>query len=402
MQKQSRWVLVFITLLLAAGLACQALSGGDDSVDAEAGDLSSSSSEEASPSEDPADETGATESAGEPADVDDTPAGPAPSAEDSEVSAVEDLNEETGEAETLSLGQDNNFGLPSDVSSYRVRFSMEITVSEDDEETQVMNIAGEGAVTTDPAASSFDFQILGAEGASAFTEMSMVQIEDSTYIVSPLVGCLSGDFGQDLIEFEDFTDGGNFVGEVSNAQLVDRNVEINGVNTDHYSFNQEDLDGSGAISDSIENFRGDLYLSDEGYLVRIALSGEGSVGFAGLVDAGETSVQYQLDYFDVGEPIEISVPEGCDEAGGSNLPVLSDAADLFSVAGITTYTTNFGIDEIVEFYKSEMEAAGWSLDLESTFGNSATLSFVRDGSTVSVIVAEDESTGSFTILLTEQ
>jgi hypothetical protein len=189
---------------------------------------------------------------------------------------------------------------------------------------------------------------------------------------------------------------------VSDARLVERNVDINGVNTDHYSFSQGDLDGSGAISESIENFQGDLYLSDEGYLVRIAISGEGSAGLAGLAGVAEGSVEYQLDYFDVGEPVDITVPEGCDSAGSSDLPIISDATDLFSAAGFTTYLTKLDFDEIVNFYKVEMEADGWSLDLESSFENTATLAFGRDGSTVTLIVAEDLSSDSFSVLLTEQ
>jgi hypothetical protein len=279
---------------------------------------------------------------------------------------------------------------------------MEISVSDGDEEIQVINIVGEGAVSNDPPASSFDFQVLGVEGVDALTNMSMVRIEDSTYIVSPIGGCVSGQFGQDLFEFDEFTDGGNFVGGVSDARLVERNVDINGVNTDHYSFSQEDLDGSGAINESIENFQGDLFLSDEGYLVRIAISGEGSAGLAGLAGVGEGSVKYQLDYFDVGEPVDITVPEGCDSAGSSDLPIISDATELFSAAGFTTYLTKLDFDEIVNFYKVEMEADGWSLDLESSFENTATLAFGRDGSTVTLIVAEDLSSDSFSVLLTEQ
>ena len=398
MKKQSRWILVLITLLLAAALACNALSGGDDTGDSGEEDFSSSSSEVVVVPEEQAEETGSTDSTGDQDDVDDTSSEDEQPAEDSEESASEDL----GDGETLSLGQNNNFGVPSDASSYRVRFAMDITVSQGDEETEVMNIAGEGAVTTDPQATSFDFQILGVEGAEAFTEMSMVQIEDETYIVSPISGCISGSFAQGLLEFEDFTDGGDFVGGVSDARLVDRNVEINGVNTDHYSFDQGDLDGSGAINDSIENFQGDLYVSDEGYLVRIAVSGEGSTGFAGLVDTGEARVQYQLDYFDVGEPIEILVPEGCDEAGGSDLPTLSDAADFFSMSGVTTYMTNFGLDEVVDFYKTEMEAEGWTLESEFDLEVAFTLTFERDGSSVSIFISEDESSGSVAVVISEQ
>jgi hypothetical protein len=162
------------------------------------------------------------------------------------------------------------------------------------------------------------------------------------------------------------------------------------------------LDGSGAINESFTNFQGDLYLSDEGYLVRIAISGEGSAGLAGLAGAGEGSVEYQLDYFDVGEPVEITVPEGCDSAGGTDLPILSDATDLFSAAGFTTYLTKLDFDEIINFYKIEMEADGWSLDLDSSFENTATLTFGRDGSIVTLIVSEDLSSDSFSVLLTEQ
>ncbi|GMQ78103.1 MAG: hypothetical protein BMS9Abin02_0600 [Anaerolineae bacterium] len=400
MNKQTRWIILFVTLLLVAGLACQTLAGIGEPEESVEQLPSSTISEDVEVPKEPTVET--SEPVDEPIDAEDSPTEAPPVIEDAAGDEGEDGDTDAGDGQSLTLNQDNNFGVPADAQSYRIAFSMEISASEGDEEIQVMNIVGEGAVSNNPPASSFDFQVLGAEGVDAMTEVSMVQIEDSTYIVSPIGGCVSGQFGQDLFDFNEFTDGANFVGGVSDARLVERNVEINGVNTDHYSFSQGDLDGSGAINESFENFQGDLYLSDEGYLVRIAISGEGSAGLADLAGAAGGIVKYQLDYFDVGEPVEITVPEGCDSAGDSELPIVSDATDLFSAAGFTTYLTKLDFDEIVNFYKIEMEADGWSLDLESIFENTATLSFERDGSIVTLIVAEDLNSDSFTVLLTEQ
>jgi len=398
MNKQTRWILTFILVLALSTLACQTLFGDDES-ETEVDQATIDQLVESQLPEDIVDDFDAIDAA----DEGDQPATePEQEMPEDEQESEASADEEDGEDEASSDDQDNFFAAPKEADSYRIAFSMEIAVGEGEDATPVLSISGEGTVTKDPPASSLTFQLLGVEGADAFTDMTMVQIEDATYFTLPTGDCFSGLFGLDDIPFDDIIQGSDFAEGISDATLVERNVEINGINTDHYSFDPSDVGDSSLFDDSIQNFEGHLYVSDDGHLVRVAFSGDGGVDLSGLVPIEGGRVSYQLDYFDINEPIEVSVPEGCSEAGATDLPVVSDAIDLSAFGGITSYSSNLSFDEVVDFYHTEMAAAGWTVDQEFTIGTANNLTFSLDDAIVLVTIEEDSGTGQITVLIIEQ
>ena len=401
MNKQTRWMLAFFIILALSTLACTTLLGDDES-DAQADQAEIDQAIESlfpdEPSENVVDESD-TEDVG---DETDQPAFEPEEEAPAEEQESEDAPDAKESDEPISEDQDSFFAVPKEADSYRIAFSMAITVGQGTDATPVMSVSGEGTVTNDPSASSLTFHVQGIEGAETFSDMTMIQIEDATYFVLPTGDCISGLFGQDLIPFDAITQGSDFTEGISDATLVERNVEINGINTDHYSFSQSDLGESSFIDDSIQNFEGNLYVSEDGHLVRVAFSGDGGVDLSGLVPVEGGRVSYQLDYFDINEPIEISVPEGCSEGGATDLPMVADAFEINAFEGITTFMSNLSFDEIVDFYRSEMVAEGWTLDQEFTSGTNASLSFSLNDAIVLVTVEEDSATGQITVLLIEQ
>jgi hypothetical protein len=86
------------------------------------------------------------------------------------------------------------------------------------------------------------------------------------------------------------------------------------------------------------------------------------------------------------------------QSGGpipDDIPVVDNPQDLFTTADAVTYTTDLPFDEVLEFYQTEMAAAGWEEIQEPiTFGDSAVLNYARGDRVASVTISTAGSTTS--------
>jgi hypothetical protein len=263
------------------------------------------------------------------------------------------------------------------------------------------HIIGTGAQVIEPFAMMFDFTIENSEvdvdfGGGGF---SMTQIGDTTYINLGDTGCISTS-NNEVSQFPltDFTTSESFLGGLQGAELVEENVTINGIQTNHYHFTDSALTQGEQALGTLQNVDGNVYVSAaDGYVVRITMEADGqSLGLAGGAATGG-HVNYQIDYSDFNAPIEIIVPEGCDSAGDSEFPLLDDATSVNSFGDILTYNTNTAFEDIVEFYQTEMVAAGYTLSSDFSSPPTALLTFEQDGQDVTVSVAENTSAGGFIV-----
>lgn len=369
MKKQNYWILIFIVILALAGLACNAILGDDAEPTAE-----STITEPVAtvPAESEGSETG-----GEPSG---------------------------SAAPTLDLSPENNFGVPSDLSSFRINLDVQFEETKADGTVESGRITAAGAQVLDPLAMTFDFTVEGTEtdlnfGGSVF---SMTQIDDVIYLNLAETGCISTS-GNEFDSFlTDFTNSENFVGGLQGAQLVEENVTINGVQTNHYRFDDAALTQQQQAFGTFQNVEGHVYVStEEGYLVRITMEADGAnLNLSG--DPAETTnghVVYQIDYSDFNAPIDITVPEGCAGEGEYEFPVLDDATNVNSFGDLLTYSTGAAFDDIVEFYNTEMAAAGYTLASDFSSPPTALLTYEQDGQEVTVTVAEDPEGDGFLVTI---
>lgn len=91
---------------------------------------------------------------------------------------------------------------------------------------------------------------------------------------------------------------------------------------------------------------------------------------------------------------------GGDDDGGQTAgeyPVMDDATDVISAPNALTYQTKHSVDEVMEFYKSEMKDAGWELTSETTMAGTGALTFSKDGANLSIGIVEMAGMVSVTI-----
>lgn len=387
MNKQMKWILALLLMLALAGLACGPLSGGDDDASSNEEPAAQQAQESETAPEDTA--SGSQPAASDqPADESDKAAEPEPVDEP---------------AETFGLDQSNNFGVPDNVDAYHMSLDFTFEETLDDGSTQSTHVMADGAQIVDPQATSLTFDI-ESEGQPGIEGFTMTQIGDANYFVLPTGECIAGFSGLEDNPFSQFLSPGEFMGGLAGAKLAERDVEVNGVNTDHYVFSESDLIlDAAAEAGSLRDVEGHIYVADEGYVVRLEMTAEASGSLLADESIGDGTLSYQLNFFDINEPIEILPPEGCDASGESaDYPILDDATDLASFSGVTTYQTATSFDDAVAFYQSEMEAAGWTTEQQFIGEPTATFVFSKDGVEVQISIVGDDATGGNIIAIVEQ
>lgn len=74
----------------------------------------------------------------------------------------------------------------------------------------------------------------------------------------------------------------------------------------------------------------------------------------------------------------------------ADVPVLEDPKDLFGMESIVSYSTSLEYNAVLEFYKKEMPANGWTEDTSQTSvetTDAAVLYYVKDGRTATVTLS---------------
>lgn len=341
MERQFRWIVLFLLLLAVPALACDALSGGEEAAPTVA------------PTAEVADEE-LTESTSTPVptateapapSLEPTATGPsAPSVDAPDLSDLGALNESLEE-----------------FSSYRLHITIEFEGSGDDPDSGLISM--DVARVVAPPASSITMQVEGdfaeASGASGMEEavISMTEIGDEAYMVLPGLGCVSGsagEFGGGADEFVDIFDNEDLFGELNDPEFVGEE-EVNGVATYHYRFDETNVETEG----DLDELDGDIYISQEyGYVVRMEISGTGMMDLfdQGVEEQGSVYVEY--DVSDVDAEITVEAPTDCDGAG-SDYPVMEGASEVASFGGLTSYSIEAPLDDVIAFYQEEMTARGY-------------------------------------------
>ena len=384
MNKQFRWLILFVLMLSLVGLACNAVTGGDN------GDGNSV--------------VGTTNSAFDAS---------SPASGDSSASGVSQQAEGPQTLDLVGL----TAGL-TEAESYRLRMEMSVDVPDGTGGSDTITLAMETAKVVDLPAFQSDIQIAGDEELAGFGGMQIVEVGGTTYTTVPGLGCVSGDMadlGAETNPFADLLESGELLGDVNGAQRVLPDEDINGVTTYHYVFDETAVTDS---SNELETVDGHIYVSkEEGYLVRLVMTGKGRMNLFGPETDGLSDVRIELNTFDINQPIVIEPPVDCNsfdlnipglenvpglgdipgfgtDLAESPYPVMANAHDLFILDELVSYQTEDPFGDVLSFYQREMPAAGFLPDSDGSVVTDtvAVLNFTRDDLRFTVSISESEGT----------
>ncbi len=276
----------------------------------------------------------------------------------------------------------------------------------------------------EPPASHFRMEFSGdaAEDMGGADSFEMYIVDGMTYMQDPESGEWmsfpagdSMDFGMMMVSADDFVD----LPENAHRDLLPKTV--NGISTWHYTFTEKDLPPDEQAD--IKSVKGEVWIARDGdFPVKLIMEIDGK-SIDGEDDAdffteGIMKIEYELK--SVNENFTITVPEeaknatsmfgGDDDSedGGSvpdvDIPMPDDANVEFSMAGMTSFTTTAGVDEMVDFYRTKFAAMGWDNDPDSDFidETGGFLLFTHDNNEISVIIDASDGNGTTTVTVMSQ
>lgn len=383
------WILALLLLLSFPALACGGFGGGDEEATAvpEAAPVVEEAAPEATAV--PQTEETAVETVEEPAAVEETLSEPA-------------LSES-------SLTLDTIDELP--FNSYRISMVLEVTGTKADGQEVNQSMNSDFTVSNDPQIMNIVMSFSGIDEAMDAESIEMAQVDGTSYMVIPEMGCITTS-GGDILEENPFTSmmsPDQFLNDLENAKYEGEET-INGILTRHYSFDKFAMAGTDLTD--VEEANGHVYIAKDGdFLVSMVVDATGKIDLfdEGLTENGQMHIEINLTDVDV--PVEAAIPAACTaedgSAGGANsdFPMLDDASEVTSFAGVLSYQTALPTEDIIAYYDEALANEGWTKDEEGSFiaGGNALVSYLRDGVTLSVTVSPNEETGgNYVILLSDE
>jgi hypothetical protein len=298
----------------------------------------------------------------------------------------------------------------SDLKSYRSTMRLTMRQVQDGEEReQSMVFVVES--TSEPKAQHITMSGEGFENAIPGASLEMYVLEDTMYMELE-DQWLSAPATEDDMGTAGILTPDTLLEDICGWEKQD-STELNGVKVQHWTINKEDMEscmppeeltGLGELADA----GGDLYVAeDENFIVQMDLFYEGDDLDlnVGETEEGAKVQRVEIHYTmtDVNEPFVIEIPEEALASGAlpEDIPVPEDAQELTSMFGMITFTSPTGIQEITEFYKTEMPGNGWSENSVNEVSGMYMLEYAKDSRTASFMISTGDS-GETSVVITVQ
>lgn len=302
--------------------------------------------------------------------------------------------------QTLNLDAQGAFSeLPG---NYTVAMDYRFTGIHADGSPVVSSWRLDGVGQADPPASRYTFSGEGAANINGSAIFEVTYIGDQSYFYTSEIGCVNMTVGDAVSPFDSMVDTGGML--ANQVQRVLPDETINGVLAHHYDITADNIDPADPAAMSMSEFtQGDMYVAASGgYVLRLVLEGRGSSSLLSGDETLEGDIFYQLDFTPAVSVGEITPPEGCAGATESEFPVMADASNQSSFQGFLSYQSAGDLQTIVDFYKAEMGALGWSMIDENMMANIGMLRFDMGDRTVSVVVTFDASSSLSNVIVGEE
>lgn len=188
---------------------------------------------------------------------------------------------------------------------------------------------------------------------------------------------------------------GDVLGGLNKARRVEQGVTVNGVKTDRYTF-----DETGISSGVFSKASGDVWLAQEGnFVVKYVGTATGKMLMFGGDTDGTATWDYQLEAINTLAAIEL--PEEClAQKPADDIPVPAGATDKAQFGGMITFKTTNTVDQVIEFYQTQMPAQGWTEGEASEFGGMRTLTFTKDDRSLNIMISSGDD--GVSVIITEK
>lgn len=189
----------------------------------------------------------------------------------------------------------------------------------------------------------------------------------------------------------------SLIGDLKEATLAERGVQVNGFTTDRYTFslNEQNLGYQGQAN-------GEIWVaSNPNIVVRHIGTLNGSFGGIAVEEGGEIlpqstgNLSWKYNVTQIAANTTITLPEVCaqQQAAHADIPFPPNISNQLRTSNLISFETSDTAANIAQFYQTEMVAKGWQASETNQYGDTYQLTFTKDGRTATVnISAGDKQT----------
>jgi hypothetical protein len=299
---------------------------------------------------------------------------------------------------------------PSDLSSYRSTMRMTMRQVQDGKELE-QSMVFEIEYTREPKVQHITVSGEGLEAEMQSASLEMYVAEDTMYMKLE-------DQWLGIPATEDETGAENIITPDTLLEGIcgwkkEGRTEVNGVQVQHWTISKEDMEGCMPPEElaglgELDEAGGDLYVAeDDNYVVQMDLFYEGDDLDLNLGTTEEDvkiqRVEIHYTMADVNEPFIIQVPEEALDTSASpdDIPIPEDAEEVSNMFGILTFTSPSTIEEIAEFYQTEMPENGWSETSVNDMSGTYTAEYTKEGRTANLMITTGDA-GKTSVMIAVQ
>jgi len=361
--RQRALLIVLLAALVAMPLA--GCGGSPDETGAAATAVTKEKTEAVSESE-PAQEA-------EPVIATDTPE---PETETAEEDETEESEAEEPSAETAR-------GALQDLDSYRQTATLRSTTDDDVDETQVLL-----EYVREPQATRLVLTQVDSAGEPV-SESEIIQIGNTTYIRTQEVGEEPGEWATfasdeasesgelpgalDWMASSDYFEGSSSCDRKGREDVAGQPATL--YECDKGVFVPEEVDLTGKLVEgSAKTWISEEYRVPVRSIINYATEDEDGVRY---------EFYYEMTVTDVNVPITIEAPEGVEAPGlPEDVPLYPEANITTAMTGMVIFEAEAETADVLDFYREEMEAEGWTLDSDME----DMLTYAKEGRSVWIMV----------------
>lgn len=290
-------------------------------------------------------------------------------------------------------------GSLEDLDSYSMRFTFSFDGKNDEGKAEKgsMEIIQEVIKASNDQHIRFSATGDAADSTGGGT-FEIFQVGGVSYMHSPDAqdgpSCLSASADQGAPTGSQMFKPGDIVGGIEDATLVQRGETVNGVKADRYTFDQ-----GGLSFGSFGSAKGDVWVAqDGGYLLKYVGEATGKAGLFGSASTeGTFTWEYNIDKINGLEAIDL--PQACaDQKPATDIPLPENATDKANFNGIITFKSEEAPADVAAFFTKELPGQGWEAGEATELGAMQSLTFTKEGRTLSITITKEEAGGSSALL----
>jgi hypothetical protein len=305
----------------------------------------------------------------------------------------------TAEPAAVPEGQtrdiENISGSLDGLKSYRLRFTFTFDGKDDQGKPQKGGMEWLQEAIKDSKDQHIRFSSTGdAQDNSKKGAFEFYQVGGMSYIYSPEAEaaqkCIGMTSDQGSQNSNSLFNPSDIVGGLKQAKLINKGETVNGVVTNHYTFDQHAVT-FGAFATA----KGDVWLAQDGeFLVKYVGSATGKDGIlSGKSAEGTFTWEYNVE--DANQLTSIALPKECEgQKPATDIPVPQNATEKASFGKVVTFKSPDAPADIAAFYKKEMPGQGWAAGEANAMGDLQTLQFSKENRKLSVTITKEEQGGS--------